>query len=67
MKNSRIVMKRLENLDCDAILADFVETLLDAEPELRGANEWQWDGIVRDACRHRGHSQQEHLAQPASV
>ncbi len=67
IKNARLFVKRLDNLDCDAILADFVETLLDVETDLRDATEWQWDGIVRDACRQRKDERQKQEAQPMSV
>jgi len=56
MTTSQVLARRYRDVDIDNLLAHFVETLLDVESELESANDWQWDTIVRDACRTRKHA-----------
>jgi len=55
MTASQVLARRYRGVDIDNLLAHFVETLLDVESELEAASDWQWDTVVRDACRTRKH------------
>ncbi len=53
MTTSQVLLRRYSDVDINNLLSHFVDTLLDVEQELEAASDWQWDTIVRDACRKR--------------
>ena len=53
MQSTYILMDRFSAEESDALLAQFVEALLEVESETPDADENEWDARLKDACQRQ--------------